>query len=100
MKYPSTKKIVNRLVSNYQQAARAISKAERRNDGEMSSWMTPESFEQTAESIESAYENGNFENVSDESQLQKLFDKFGAADIYHLAASYFNSTGKILNLQF
>lgn len=100
MKYPSTQKIVDRIVKSYRQAGRAVSKAARRNDGQMSSWMTQNTFDRTADSIEAAYENGQFENVSDENRLNSLFEKFGAGDIYHLVASYFNSTGKILNLQF
>lgn len=100
MKYPSTKKIVDYIVDSYRKAGRTLAKAARRNDSESDTWLQPSSFDTTADAIESAYEKGDFEDVKDESQLKSLFDKYGDTDIYHLVASYFNSTGKILNLQF
>lgn len=94
---PSTKKIVDRIVSNYRKAGRAMGKAERRN-GELQSWMNQSTFDTTADAIQEAYDNGNFDNVP-ESEVDALMTKYGASDIYHLTASYFNATGKILNVE-
>lgn len=96
MKYPSTEKIVKYLVDSYRKAGRAMGKAERRG-GELSSWMNQSSFDDTADKIEAAYDRGEIDNV-DESQLDALYSKYGDSDIYHLVASYFNSTGHILNV--
>lgn len=91
-----TKKVVDHVVDSYRKAGKAMAKAERRND-DLSSWMNQDVFDQDADAILDAYNAGKFDNV-DASQLDSLMDKFGAADIYHLMASYFNATGKILNV--
>lgn len=96
MNYPSTQKIVDYIVNNYRKAGKAMAKAASRN-GALASWMSQDSFDETANNIEAAYNEGKFEDV-DSSTLEKLFTKYGASDIYHLVASYFNSTGKILRL--
>lgn len=96
MNYPSTQKIVDYIVKSYRQAGKAMAKAASRN-GTISSWMSQDSFDETATNIQEAYNEGKFEDV-DSSTLEKLFTKYGASDIYHLVASYFNSTGKILRL--
>ncbi len=96
---PSTEKIVRHIVDNYRRAGHAIDKAEeRRNSVEYQSWMSPESFESDAEAIETAYRNGEFENVK-EADVDRLMEQYSAPDIYHLTASYFNATGKILNVE-
>lgn len=74
-----------------------MAKAER-HGAEMASWMDEDTFDQDADAIEKAYNDGNFENVA-QSDVDSLMEKYGASDIYHLVASYFNATGKILNIQ-
>lgn len=96
MKYPTTEKIVKYIVDSYRKAGRAMGKSERRN-GQLSSWMNQNTFDETADRIEAAYDRGEIDNV-DESQLDDLYKKYGDSDIYHLAASYFNKTGRILNV--
>lgn len=95
---PSTEKIVKHIVDNYRRAGRAIDKAEERRDTEYQSWMSPESFENDAEAIETAYEKGEFDTVK-EADVPKLMEQYSAPDIYHLTASYFNATGKILKVE-
>lgn len=96
---PSTEKIIRHIVDSYRRAGHAIDKAEeRRNSVEYESWMSPEAFESDAEAIETAYQNGEFENVK-EADLDRLMEQYSAPDIYHLTASYFNATGKILNVE-
>ena len=94
---PSTEKIVNRIVDDYRRAAKTVAQAERRHDQEMD-LMTPSSFEADAEAIQTAYDQGKFEDVAAD-DVQSLMEKYGATDIYHLTASYFNATGKILNVK-
>lgn len=93
----TTQKIVEHVVDSYRKAGKAMAKAERRG-AEMFSWMDQDTFDQDADAIQQAYADGKFENVK-ESDLDALMDKYGAADVYHLVASYFNATGKILNIE-
>lgn len=97
MKY-NTQKIVDHIVDSYRKAAKAMEKAERHNGGEISSWMDQDVFDNDADAIQSAYDEGKFDDV-DVSQLDSLMEKYGASDVYHLVASYFNATGKILNIK-
>lgn len=93
-----TKKIVDHVVDSYRAAGKALEKAERHNPDDMSSWMNQDVFDEDADAILNAYNEGKFDDV-DASQLDSLMEKFGASDIYHLMASYFNATGKILNVK-
>ncbi len=97
MKY-DTKKIVSHIVDSYRKAGHALEKAERHNGGEISSWMDQDVFDRDADAIQTAYDEGKFDDV-DASQVDSLMEKYGASDVYHLVASYFNATGKILNIQ-
>lgn len=92
-----TKKIVEHIVDSYRKAGKAMAKAQSRG-GEMSSWMDQDTFDNDADAIQQAYADGKMENVPAD-QLDSLMGKYGASDVYHLVASYFNSTGKILNFQ-
>ncbi len=94
---PSTEKVVRRIVDDYRKAGREVAKAEFRHDEKMD-LMSPDTFEADADAIETAYEQGKFDTVQ-ESALDGLMEKYGATDIYHLTASYFNATGKILNVE-
>ncbi|MCI9054403.1 MAG: hypothetical protein HFJ87_04575 [Muribaculaceae bacterium] len=94
---PSTKKVVEHIVDNYRKAGKAMGRTEERN-GQLASWMTKDTFDDTADKIQGAYDAGDFDNVP-ESEVDALMDKYGASDIYHLTASYFNATGKILNIE-
>lgn len=93
----TTEKIVAHIVESYEKAAKAMEKAQS-HGAEMSSWMDSATFEQDADAIQQAYNDGKFENVK-QSDIDSLMEKYGASDIYHLVASYFNATGKILNIE-
>ena len=97
MKY-DTKKIVDHVVDSYRQAGKALEKAERHNGGVMASWMNEDTFDEDADAILDAYNQGKFDDV-DASQIDSLMEKYGAQDVYHLMASYFNATGKIINIK-
>lgn len=94
---PSTKKVVEKLVDNYRKAGKAMGRTERKV-GELSSWMDQSTFDNTADKIQAAYDAGEIDTVP-EADLDKLMDQYGATDIYHLTASYFNATGKILSVE-
>lgn len=93
----NTKKIVEHIVDSYRKAGKAMAKAQS-HGGDMSSWMDQDTFDNDADAVEQAYKEGKFENVP-ASDVDSLMDKYGASDVYHLVASYFNATGKILNIQ-
>lgn len=95
MSYPSTEKIVSRVVKNYRSAGKALAHAES-HEGTIS-WMNQDTFDDTADAIQGAYDSHNFADVP-ASEVDGLMEKYGATDIYHLFASYFNATGKILNI--
>lgn len=97
MKY-DIKKIVDHIVNSYRKAGRALEKGRRRNGGDMSSWMDQDVFDKDADAIQAAYDEGKFDDV-EASQVDALMEKYSASDVYHLVASYFNATGKILNIQ-
>lgn len=92
-----TQKVVEKVVDSYRKAGKLMAKAER-NNMELNSWMNQDTFDDTADAIEAAYNAGNFDNIP-ESELDELMEKYGATDIYHLLASYFNKTGKIINVE-
>ena len=92
-----TQKVVEKVVDSYRKAGKLMAKAER-NNMELNSWMNQDTFDDTADAIEAAYNAGKFDNIP-ESELDELMEKYGATDIYHLLASYFNKTGKIINVE-
>lgn len=91
-----TQKVVEHIVNSYRKAGKAIGRAQR-HGAEMSSWMDSDTFDSTADAIQEAYDKGEFENV-DENKVSQMMDEYGAPDLYHLTATYFNKTGKILNV--
>ncbi|MDE6301163.1 MAG: hypothetical protein K2M19_05565 [Muribaculaceae bacterium] len=97
MKQPTTQQIVEKIADDYRRAGKALAHAAERNGG-MSGFMNQANMDADAEAIMAAYNAGNFENVP-ASDVDKLMEKYGSADIYHLTASYFTSTGKILNVE-
>lgn len=97
MKYPSTKKIVEHIVKDYETASRAMGKVAREHPDAEGSFLNADNLEEDAVSIQTAYDKGLFDEITPE-QLDALMAKYGATDIYHLTASYFNSTGRILDL--
>lgn len=94
---PSTEKVVARIVDDYRSAGRTIAKAQRRRAQQMD-MMDSDTFDADADAIQAAYDQGKFDTVP-ESELPSMMEKYGATDIYHLTASYFNATGKILNVE-
>lgn len=97
MKTLTTQQIVEKIADDYRQAGKALEHAARHNGG-MAGFMNEANMDADATAIEAAYTAGNFENVS-AADLDKLMKQYGVSDIYHLTASYFTATGKILNVQ-
>lgn len=97
MHLPSTKKVVDHIVKDYETAARAMNKVMDRHPDTEGSFLNSDNLDADAVSIQDAYDKGLFDDITPE-QLQPLMEKYGAVDIYHLTASYFNSTGHILNV--
>lgn len=96
MSTPTTQKIVEQIIKDYRTAGKALAKAEQRR-GPLSSWMDRDTFDDDADKLQAAYDAGEFEDI-DATRLNELMEKYGAPDIYHLTASYFNNTGKILRV--
>lgn len=92
-----TQKVVEKVVDSYRKAGKMMAKAER-NNTELNSWLNQDTFDSTADAIEAAYKEGKLDNVP-QSELDELMEQYGATDIYHLLASYFNKTGKIINVE-
>lgn len=97
MKKETTQQIVERIADDYRRAGKALAHAAEHNGG-AAGFMNQANMDADAQAIEAAYQAGNFENVP-ASDLDKLMEQYGASDIYHLTASYFTSTGKILNVE-
>lgn len=97
MKRPSTQKIVEHIIHDYQLAARAMGKVEEKHPQADGSFLNPDNLSQDATNIEVAYDKGLFDDVTPD-KVEGLMEKYGAVDIYHLTASYFNATGHILNV--
>lgn len=95
MAQPTTQQVVEKIADDYRKAAKAIGHA---SHGDAVGFMNPAVMEEDATAILDAYNEGKIQNVSAD-ELSKLMDQYGASDIYHLTATYFNSTGKILNVE-
>ena len=97
MKKESTEQIVAKIADDYRRAGKALAHAAAHNGGS-AGFMNQANMDADATAIEAAYKAGNIKNVP-ASDLDTLMEKYGASDIYHLTASYFASTGKILNVE-
>lgn len=98
MNITDTEKIVRHIVDAYHSTAKAVHHAENHGNAEFASWMSGDTFDADAAAIMTAYNDGKFENVT-EPAVEGLMKRYGASDIYHLTASYFNATGKILKVE-
>ena len=97
MKKETTQQIVEKIADDYRRAGKALHHAAEPN-GATAGFMNQANMDADAAAIETAYRDGRIDNVP-AADLDKLMAQYGASDIYHLTASYFASTGKILNVE-
>lgn len=92
---PSTRDIVEKLADDYRRAAKQM--GHHRSNPNAPSWLDPDTFTKDADALEQAWKDGKTHDVP-APQLPELMEKYGATDIYHLTATYFNDTGQILQV--
>lgn len=97
MSTPTTKQIVDKLIDDYRRTASVLRRTHRRQDTP-ATWMNGNVFDKDADDLADAFKAGKFHPVS-AADVPELEQKYGAQDIYHLTATYFNATGEILQVQ-
>lgn len=96
MKTPSTQKVVEHIVNDYRRAGKVLARTAEHVG--TTGFMTEDSMDADADAIEAAYQAGKFDTIP-ASELDSYMEKYGATDIYHLTATYFTQTGKILKVE-